>query len=167
MSITNNFSLSIGEIIKLTYVIISTFLILLLSFEYFDNYKIISHKNQTEKIKVKIDSLGTSFTRSGKSSSSTSSTNYYFNGGLFLEIQNTKGFLLKYEDPTEKIEEFMSHHKDSLNLWVFNKVAVKFADEKEKEIDVSMEVENNKRIIFYFLSYIVSLLIIKLKILKK
>lgn len=164
MSSINNFSSSsIKAIIAIIFVILSTFLIFLFSFEYYFNYKIISHKSEIKKIKVKIDSLEVSSTRSGKSSSSTSSTNYYFNEGLFLEVQNTKGFLLKYENPTEKIHDFMSRHNDSINLWVLNKVAVKFAHEKEKEIDVSMEIENNKRIMFYFFFYIISLVIMKLK----
>ena len=61
----------------------------------------------------------------------------------------------------------MSHHNDSLNLWVLNKVAVKFANDKEKQIDVSIEIENNKRIIFYFLFYIISLVIVKLNFKKQ
>ena len=76
-------------------------------------------------------------------------------------------FLLKYENPTEKIYDYMSHHNDSLNLWVLNKVAVKFANDKEKQIDVSIEIENNKRIIFYFLFYIISLVIVKLNFKKQ
>ena len=167
MNTISNSSSSIKGIIVITFVVISTFLIFLLSFEYFDNYKIISHKSQIQKIKVKIDSLEISATRSGKSSSSASSTNYFFNDGSLLSVKNTKGFLLKYEDPTEKIHAFMSQHNDSLNLWILNKVAVKFANEKETEIDVSIEVENNKRITIYYIFYIISLVTIKLKRKKK
>ena len=166
MNTISNTNPSFKGIIVITFVAISTFLIFMLSFDYFDNYKIISHKSRIEKIKVKIDSLVISSTRSGKSSSSTS-TNYFYNGGLFLAVQDTKGFLLKYENPTEKIYDYMSHHNDSLNLWVLNKVAVKFANDKEKQIDVSIEIENNKRIIFYFLFYIISLVIVKLNFKKQ
>lgn len=163
MSTQNNFSTSFKGIFLLAYLGFSTFLILLLSFEYYDNYKIISNKNQMEKIDVKIDSVNVSTTRSGKSSSTTSSVNYYYNKGLFFEAQINKGILVKYDNPIGKIESYMSHHNDSLKLWVLDKKAVKFANKNEKIIDVSEEIKNNWIISVYFLIYIISLLIIKFK----
>jgi hypothetical protein len=163
MSTTNSFSASFKGIILLAFISFSTFFILLISFEFYDNCKILSHKNEIKKIKVKIDSLDVSSTRSGKSSSSSISRNYYYNKGLIFQVPETKGFLLKYESPTEQINDYMQHHKDSLNLWVLEKTPIKYANENEKEIDVSLEKSNNRMIIFYFVLYIVSMLIVKFK----
>nr|WP_294931174.1 hypothetical protein [uncultured Flavobacterium sp.] len=163
MSTTNSFSTSFKGIILLAFISFSTFFILLISFEFYDNCKILSYKSEIKKIKVKIDSLEVSSTRSGKSSSSSISRKYYYNKGLIFQVPETKGFLLEYENPTEQINEYMQHHKDSLNLWVLEKTPIKYANEKEKEIDVSLEKSNNMIIIFYFILYIISMLIIKFK----
>jgi len=70
---------------------------------------------------------------------------------------------MKYLNFTELINDYMQHHNDSLNLWILDKTPIKYANEYEKVIDVSMEKSNNTRIIIYFIIYIVSMLIIKLK----
>ncbi|WP_264529058.1 hypothetical protein [Flavobacterium sp. N502540] len=163
MSTTNSFSDSFKGIILLAFISFSTFFIFLVSFEFYDNYKILWHKSEMKKIKVKIDSLEVSSTRSGKSSSSSISRNYYFNKGVIFPVPETKGFLLKYENPTEQINDYMQHHNDSLNLWVLEKTPIKYANENEKDIDVSLEKSNNRMIIFYFVLYIISMLIIKFK----
>ncbi|OMQ09285.1 hypothetical protein [[Flexibacter] sp. ATCC 35103] len=163
MSTTNSFSESFKGIIILAFISFSTFFIFLISFEFYDNCKIIYNQSDITKIKVKIDSLQISSNRTGKSSSNSSSRNYYFNKGLIFQVPETKGFLLKYENPTEQINDYMQKHKDSLNLWVLNKKAVKYAYDDEKEINVSLEESNNRMIIFYFILYIISMLIIKFK----
>lgn len=164
MNTTSNSKPSFGTIIILTWIAISTFAIFLFAFGFWDNYTFIKYKNQFEKIKVKIDSSKVFTTRSGKSSSTSSSTCFYFNKGCFLSVKETKGILLNYNDPTEDIYNFMSNHRDSINLWYLNKDMMKYAYENQRKIDVSEEEGNNKRIVIYFLIYIISiLLIIKLK----
>ncbi|MBS7233040.1 hypothetical protein KHA90_18620 [Flavobacterium psychroterrae] len=159
MSTTNSFK----GIILLAFICFSTFFILLISFEFYDNYKIISHRTKIKKIKVKIDSSQTLTTRSGKSSSSSSTINYYFKKGLILSVPETKGFLLEYENPTQEINDYMQNNKDSLNLWILDNKAIKYAYDNEKEINVTLEESNNKMIIFYYVLYIISMLIIKFK----
>lgn len=163
MNTANNSSTSFGGIILLVFISFSTFFIFLISFEFYDNCKVLFYKNDIKKIKVKIDSSEVSSTRSGKSSSSSTTMNYYFNKGSIFQVSDNKGIMLKNENPTELINDYMQHHNDSLNLWILDKTPIKYANEYEKEIDVSMEKSNNMRIIIYFIIYIVSMLIIKLK----
>lgn len=164
MASTNNSEYSIRTILIIAFIFMYSFMILIMSINWLDNYKIIKHKSEFKKIKVKIDSSTVFSNSSGKSSGGAPTTSYYFNKGSSLKIKDTKEVLLKYENPTEKIQDFMSNHNDSLYVWILKKEVVKFANENEKRIDVSEEVENNKRIIIYFSIWvIVILLAIKLK----
>jgi hypothetical protein len=47
-----------------------------------------------------------------------------------------------------------------LNIWYLNKNTMKYAYENQKTIDISEEIENNIRVLIYFLIYIASLLLI-------
>ncbi|MEA9412247.1 hypothetical protein [Flavobacterium sp. PL02] len=134
---------------------VSTLMMFLFIFDFSNNYKIIKHENEFKKLKVKIDSSVISNTRSGRSSSTSSSTFYYFNKGSYLSVQDTKGILFDYNSSNEYINEYMTNHMDSLNVWYLNKVTVKYAPEDQTIIDVSEEIETNQKIAFYFLIYIV------------
>jgi hypothetical protein len=147
-------------ILVLTLFSISTLMMFFFIFEFSDNYKIIKHKNEFKKIKVKIDSSVVSYSRSGRNSSSSSSTSYYFNKGSYFNVQDTKGILFNYNSPIYEIEDYRTKHSDSLNVWYFNTKIVKFASENQVKIDVSEEVENNKRVTIYFLIYVVFVLIV-------
>jgi hypothetical protein len=160
MKSKNSSNPTIIALLIISLISVSTFMMFMFIFEFSDNYKIIKHKNQFKKIKVKIDSTEASYTRSGKSSSSSLVTYYYFNNKCYMGVQDTKGILFSYKDQSPNINEYMSNHMDSLNIWYLNKDIMKYAFENQKEVDVSEEVENNKRVIIYFLIYVISLLLI-------
>ncbi|MBF7089940.1 hypothetical protein IUY40_00045 [Flavobacterium sp. ALJ2] len=159
MKSKNSSNPTIIALIIISLISVSTFMMFMFIFEFSNNYKIIKLQNQFKKIKVKIDSSEVSYTRSAKSSSSTTTYYYYFNNECTMGIQDAKGILFSHKNLNPDINEYMSNHMDSLNVWYLNKNTVKYAYENQKKIDVSEEVENNKRVIFYFLIYIISLLL--------
>jgi uncharacterized membrane protein len=160
MKSEENSKASFLVIFILTLLSISSLMMFLFIFEFWGNYKVIKHENEFKKIKVKIDSSKTSTSRSGKSSSSSSSTTYYFNKGAFLMTQDTKGILLNYTSYGYEINEYISEHKDSLNIWYLDDKTAKFAYEDQRKIDISEELENNKRVSIYFLLYVIFTLIV-------
>lgn len=151
---------TIIAVILISVLLISTFMMFLFIIEFCNNYSIIKNQNEFSKTKVKIDSSEVSYSRSGKSSSSSYTTYYYFNKGHYISTQDTKGILFKYKDISSDIEEYMATHRDTINIWYLNSKTAKYAYENQKKIDTSEETENNKRVIIFSLIYIIYLLLL-------
>lgn len=160
MTYPTNSNPTIIAVILITALSISTLMMFMFVFEFYGNYNIIKNQNEFSKTKVKIDSSEVSYSRSGKSSSSSSTTYYYFNKGCYISTQDTKGILFKYKDVSSDIEEYMSNHMDTINIWYLNKKTAKYAYGNQKKVDISEETENNKRVIIFSLIYITYLLLI-------
>jgi hypothetical protein len=152
-----NTKTSIASVLLIALIGFSSFMVLIFILEFADNYKIITNENQFKKMKVKIDSTNTSSTRSGKSSASSTSTTFYFKKGHLLSTSESKGIILNKTSYQQEINEYMSDHQDSLNIWYLDNNTAKFAYEDQKKIDISEEVKNNNNLKIFFLIYILLL----------
>lgn len=152
-----NTKTSIASVLLIALIGFSSFMVLIFILEFADNYKIITNENQFKKMKVKIDSTNTSSTRSGKSSASSTSTTFYFKKGHLLSPSESKGIILNKTSYQKEINEYMSDHQDSLNIWYLDNNTAKFAYEDQKKIDISEEVKNNNNLKIFFLIYILLL----------
>ncbi|WP_375604853.1 hypothetical protein [Flavobacterium davisii] len=144
-----------------------SFLFFFLVLEYYDNYMIISNKDEFIKYKVKVDSVNHEYIRTAKSSVNNVFLRYYYDNGKNFDVQNQKGILLKEDNINGIILNYMNKHNDSIILWVRNGKAQKIGNEKEKKIDTSTEIENNNRIRIYFIVYLCFLIFIKFRFITK
>jgi|GEM_PF-3103766 len=152
-----NTKTSIASVLLIALIGFSSFMVLIFILEFADNCKIITNEKQFKKIKVKIDSTKTSSTRSGKSSASSTSTTFYFKKGHLLSTSKSEGIILNKTSYQQEINEYMSNHQDSLNIWYLDNNTAKFAYDGQKKIDISEEVKNNNNLKIFFLIYILLL----------